>query len=102
MIRIDPEQLDPERQLTEETLTLYYPLCEVLGEEVARIAIVTLIECVGGERFYINSPDAIVLEQSRAPIIKLLQEGLHPRVISQQLGIRLSFVLSTKRAFKRT
>lgn len=89
---IDHEQLDPERQLSEETLALYYPLRETLGEDTARKAIATLIESIGGERYYINAPNAIVLEQSRSAAVSLLEAGHSIAEVVRATGLRRSKV----------
>ena len=89
---IDHEQLDPERQLSEETPALYYPLRERLGEDTARKAIAALIETVGGERYYINAPNAIVLEQAVAAATSLLESGHTIGEVARQTGLRRSKV----------
>lgn len=97
---LDPDQLDPERHLSEETLALYYPLVEDFGEEMAKQIICRLMEAVGGQRYYINAATQLHIEQASRTAVELLSKGLVTTTVARRTGLRRAHVEKLHRAMR--
>lgn len=95
---IDPELFDPETHLCEETQLVYNALSDRLGKELAKKAILAIVEGAGGIRVWLNAAEPIAQQHARIKAIDLIRQGMGVLDIVKASGLTAGQVMKLMRS----